>query len=235
MKISWFSSGVSSAIATYLAIKKYPDLRVLYIDIDDAHPDSMRFLKDCECLFNKPITILKSKYKSVENVCLAFAYINGVRGAKCTEILKKRVRQQWEKENKPEAYIWGMDYGKRELARAERIKETMPDFKHEFPLIEEKINKAEAHAILNKLKIKRPLMYEKGYNNNNCIGCVKGGKGYWNKIRVDFPEIFEKRALLERRIGASCINGVYLDELLIGEGNLLKEILPECGAACELL
>ena len=32
-----------------------------------------------------------------------------------------------------------------------------------------------------------------GYNNNNCIGCIKGGMGYWNKIRVDFPEVFEKR------------------------------------------
>lgn len=31
-------------------------------------------------------------------------------------------------------------------------------------------------------------MYDLGYANNNCIGCVKGGIGYWNKIRIDFPE-----------------------------------------------
>ena len=37
----------------------------------------------------------------------------------------------------------------------------------------------------------RPLMYDLGYPNNNCIGCVKGGMGYWNHIRKDFPEVFE--------------------------------------------
>ncbi len=38
-------------------------------------------------------------------------------------------------------------------------------------------------------------MYDLGYPNNNCIGCVKGGMGYWNKIRKDFPEVFQKRAV----------------------------------------
>ena len=44
-------------------------------------------------------------------------------------------------------------------------------------------------------------MYKLGYNNNNCIGCVKGGIGYWNKIRVDFPAEFDRMAELERKIG----------------------------------
>ena len=41
-------------------------------------------------------------------------------------------------------------------------------------------------------------MYDMGYPNNNCIGCVKGGMGYWNHIRKDFPEVFDSRAKLER-------------------------------------
>ena len=32
-------------------------------------------------------------------------------------------------------------------------------------------------------------MYDLGYPNNNCIGCIKGGMGYWNRIRKDFPDI----------------------------------------------
>ena len=43
-------------------------------------------------------------------------------------------------------------------------------------------------------------MYKLGYNNNNCIGCVKGGQAYWNKIRIDFPETFNKMAKLENLI-----------------------------------
>lgn len=44
MKVVWLSAGVSSAIAGYLAddVDEY-----IYIDIEDQHPDSMRFIHDC--------------------------------------------------------------------------------------------------------------------------------------------------------------------------------------------
>ena len=77
-------------------------------------------------------------------------------------------------------------------------------------------------------------MYRLGYTNANCIGCVKGGKGYWNKIREDFPEIFKQTAELERKAGHSCINGVFLDELKKGEGRHESLTLPECGVTCEI-
>lgn len=34
--------------------------------------------------------------------------------------------------------------------------------------------------------------------------------------------------------GASCIKCVYLDELDPDRGNMVKEIMPECGIACEV-
>ena len=73
-----------------------------------------------------------------------------------------------------------------------------------------------------------------GYKNNNCIGCVKGGMGYWNKIRVDFPDVFERRAVLERRIEGTCIKGVYLDELAEDRGHKQAPICEDCGIFCEL-
>lgn len=44
MKVSWISAGVSSFVAAYLSddVDKY-----IYIDIENQHPDSMRFVKDC--------------------------------------------------------------------------------------------------------------------------------------------------------------------------------------------
>ena len=77
-------------------------------------------------------------------------------------------------------------------------------------------------------------MYDLGYQNNNCIGCVKGGMGYWNKIRQDFPEVFEQMAKLEREVGHSCINGVYLDELDPCRGRMEDEIMQDCGIMCYL-
>ncbi len=234
--VSWFSAGVSSAVATKLAIAEID--QILYVHIDDQHADSMRFVKDCEAWFGKPITILQSEKKNVSTAVLSAGgrgWINGVGGAACTRALKKRVRQEWEQENValyPLRYVWGMDASEKD--RAKRIRETMPEFQHSFPLIGKRIGKSEAHEILRASGIRRPAMYELGYHNNNCIGCVKGGMGYWNKIRVDFPDVFLERSLLERAVGASCIKGVFLDELPPDAGRHEQPISDECGIMCEL-
>ena len=230
MKVCWFSAGVSSFVACYLA--KDVDA-IYYIDIDDQHEDSKRFVADCERILGKKITILKSNYGSVENVCRANRYVNGVGGAKCTQILKKRVRKKWEAENPGlHTYVWGFDAN--EVKRAQRLVESMPEYDHEFPLIDHELSKEDAHGLCNRLGIKRPAMYDLGYNNNNCVGCVKGGKGYWNKIRIDFPDVFAARAKMERDIGRSCIKDVFLDELPPDAGRMTEEVMEDCGIYCEL-
>lgn len=73
-----------------------------------------------------------------------------------------------------------------------------------------------------------------------CIGCVKGGMGYWNQIRKDFPEVFESRAKMERVIGASILKDsatgepVFLDELDPDRGRMQEEIMPDCSIMCYL-
>jgi hypothetical protein len=127
--------------------------------------------------------------------------------------LKIKVRKEWERKNLigNEIYVWG--YYSEERHRAERLAKTMNHVPHIFPLIELGISRAECHQIVANLGIQRPRMYDLGYANNNCVGCVKAGMWYWNKIRKDFPQVFEERAKLEREIGHSCIKGVFLDEL----------------------
>lgn len=51
--ISWFSAGVSSAVATKLAINQID--KIIYTHIDDQHPDSLRFIEECEQWFGKKI------------------------------------------------------------------------------------------------------------------------------------------------------------------------------------
>ena len=127
-------------------------------------------------------------------------------------------------------YIWGFD--RDEGRRAEHIRENFPEFKHEFPLIDRGLTKQDAHGMLAMLGIEKPLLYTMGYSNNNCLGCVKGGKFYWNMIRKDFPEVFAKRAKMERDIGMSCINGVFLDELDPNAGRKSEELDNECSLIC---
>jgi len=231
MKVCWFSCGVSSFVACYLT--KDID-KIIYTHIKDQHPDSTRFLQDCEKLLDREIEIIKSnKFEGVDDVIERTRYINGPAGAPCTKHLKMQVRKDWEKANPDHhTYVWG--YDKNEKHRADIIVKTLSNHDHEFPLIEQGLTKEECHGIAYKLDLKRPVMYDMGYPNNNCIGCVKGGMGYWNRIRADFPEVFERRASQEREIGASCINGVYLDELEPSRGNMNTEIFKDCTIACQL-
>lgn len=227
--VCWLSAGVSSAVALLL----YKADVVIYIDIDDQHADSFRFCRQVCAKAGTPLFIIRSPYGSVDRVCRSHRYVNGPAGAKCTTVLKRAVRKTWESDNRgPLAYIWGMDWSEKQ--RVDRIADSMPEVDHIFPLVDRGMSKADAHAFLKLKGIKRPVMYDLGYQNNNCIGCVKGGMGYWNKIRVDFPDIFARRAAMERSIGRSCIKGLFLDTLSPLAGKLQAPISEECGIACEV-
>lgn len=134
--------------------------------------------------------------------------------------------------------MWGFDL--RERNRAERTVESNPQAEHEFPLIDRNLSKEEVHGLFERtFDFPRPKMYDLGYPNNNCIGCVKGGMGYWNRIRTDFPEVFESRAQLERLVGYSILKEsdgtpLYLDELDPNRGDMNTEIFPDCGIMCYL-
>ncbi len=230
MVVSWFSAGVSSAVATKLMVDQID--KIIYVHIDDQHPDTIRFVKDCESWFGKEIEIMQSPYKTVESVLLAMSYVNSPYGAPCTKILKKRVRKEWES-GESHTYVWGLDVNEKD--RIVNLEKDNPQHLHTFPLIKKHISKMEAHTILSASGIKRPAMYELGYYNNNCIGCVKGKFGYWNKIRIDFPDVFKARAEMERLVGATCINGVFLDELEPDRGRKQKPICDDCGILCETI
>jgi hypothetical protein len=232
--VSYFSAGVSSAVATKLAIDQID--RIFYTHIDDQHPDTMRFVTECEGWFGKPVEIWQSPYfKTVDEVCRYRKFLkNRNSGAPCTEKLKRDVRKQFEYDQKGNLRIvWGMDYTEKD--RAEKIRRYMPEHEHLFPLIDQKITKEQAHEIMTASGIKRPAMYDLGYHNNNCIGCIKGGMGYWNKIRVDFPDVFAARARLERYIGYSITQGVFLDELRPEQGRHDPPITGDCGILCEIM
>lgn len=211
----------------------------IYIDIADQDEDSLRFIRDCEKVIGKEIQIMRSsQYHCVDDCYRAFGGFKDARNgfAPCTNWLKKRVRKQWEWEHQNDEliYVWGFDA--KEKRRAEATIEANPQAEHEFPLIDRNLSKQDVHAMLQNLGIKRPRLYDMGYPNNNCMPCCKGGAGYWNKIRIDFPELFERRVKLERELGYAMLkdkNGpLFLDTLDPHRGNMNMEIFPECGVMC---
>ena len=240
LKIAWFSAGVSSMVATFLT----PDIdKIIYIHIDDQHEDSIRFVKDSERLFNKEIEIVQSdRYKNVADCILGHGFIRNPYSMyhPCTSVLKRQVRKDWEEQHKNYdlTYVWGMDLneGLGSDNRAKRLMSSNPDYQHEFPLITKQLTKQEAHGICSCEGIKRPLMYDLGFHNNNCVGCVKGGFWYWNHIRKIFPDVFDAWSKHERTLGASILhdkNGaVYLDELDPKRGKKTEEISIDCNVAC---
>lgn len=241
--IGWWSAGVTSAVACKYALEMYENVKLYYIHIDTAHEDNDRFKRQCEEWYGVPIeTIKSSEYKDQFDVIKGTRAISTPMGAPCTRILKKEVRYKIEELYSLNLFndvtiahqVWGFEFNKKEVNRAIRFAQQYPHTNPLFPLIEKGIDKNMCAGMLLNHGIELPAMYRMGYQNNNCIGCVKAGKGYWNKIRVDFPGHFDRMATLEREIGHSCINGTFLDELKPGVGKIQDEVTPNCGIICEV-
>ena len=177
--IGWFSCGATSAVACKIGLSMYENVRIVHIETGSEHSDNKRFLIDCQKWFGVEIqTIRSGKFDNVEDVLLKKKYINGPTGASCTKELKKQVRYLYEEAlGEWGGQIWGFDFCKDEINRAIRFKQQNPKTKPLFPLIERHLTKQDCLGILKKAGIAIPIMYKLGYNNNNCIGCVKGGIG----------------------------------------------------------
>jgi 3'-phosphoadenosine 5'-phosphosulfate sulfotransferase (PAPS reductase)/FAD synthetase len=231
--LCWFSAGAASAVATKLTLAAHPDDEVVIYRVDPGseHPDNARFAADCSEWFGRPVKLINShRYHDTWQVWTERRYINGPAGALCTVELKKKPRFAVERPD--DIQVFG--YTVEERHRADRFREQNPGVDLVTPLIDAGLTKSDCLAMIDRAGITLPTMYLLGYRNNNCIGCPKGGMGYWNKIRRDFPETFDRMAALERDIGASCINGVFLDELEPQRGNHSDEPDFECSLMCAL-
>lgn len=237
--VAWFSCGAASAVAAKLSIDKYGDrCVVVYTDPKGEHPDNERFLTECERWFDREITILSSRfYSDPWDVMRRERSIVGPSGAKCTGEMKRVLRYEFQRPDDIQVFGYTSD----EQRRADRFRRENFEVHLETPLIEHGLSKADCKAMIAAAGIEIPVMYRLGFQNNNCIGCPKGGMGYWNMIRRHFPFAFERMAKLEREIGISCCREelpggekrrVFLDELDPMRGNILAEPDIECSLMC---
>lgn len=229
-------------MATKLTLAKYAathEVLIVNAFIQQEHDDNRRFLAECEQWFGRPITVLRDeKYNaSTVEVFRRERFMKGPRGAPCTKILKRRLLSQLERPG--DVIVFG--FTAEEADRADDFRERNPDRPMIAPLIDAGLGKEDCKAMVLRAGIELPLMYRMGYDNANCIGCVKGGMGYWRAIREDFPEQFEELARVQEEIGPGA--NLHLDRktnerfslraLPAGEARR-NEKLPSCSFFCEM-
>lgn len=233
-----FSCGAASAVATKIILSKRLDALVVNAFIKEEHPDNRRFLADCEKWFGKAITVMQNEMygASIIEVFRRKQFMKSRYGAPCTTELKRKLLQSVERPG--DVLVFG--FTAEEEDRFHDFQERNPDRPAVAPLIELGLGKSDCLAMLERAGIELPLMYRLGYSNANCIGCVKGGEGYFRAIREDFPEQFELLCKVQEAIG----EGAYLfRNRATGERYSLRDIPPgqprrdlsppQCGLLCE--
>lgn len=234
-----FSCGAASAVATKLALAQYGethDVQILNAFIKEEHPDNRRFLADCETWFGRPVTVLRNENfnASIIEIFRRKQFMASRRGAPCSAVLKRTLMDDWKRPG--DVMVLGF---------TSEEKERYEDFKDRFPtalapLIEHNLGKEDCKAMVERAGIELPMMYRLGYNNANCIGCVKGGEGYFRAIKEDFPAEFELLCQTQEAIGPGAFlhrnrkTQVRYSLRDIPHGPTRRnEALPSCSFFCE--
>jgi 3'-phosphoadenosine 5'-phosphosulfate sulfotransferase (PAPS reductase)/FAD synthetase len=205
--VCWWSGGVTSAVACKLAIDLYGPkrCRVVFIDTKNEDPDTYRFKLDCSKWYGLDIETISSipeHYDSIQDVWYKHKQLNTANGAICSNVLKRKARERWEKENTWTHQVFGFETDKKELNRALAMKLDHAHTKPIFPLLMYGMDKQECIDLLNRNGLEVPRAYQYGYLNNNCLntGCISGGIGYWQKLKKDFPDKFDAMAKIEHEL-----------------------------------
>ena len=241
MKIAvWFSCGAASAAALKMAVDQYgvDSVRAVNNPVVEEHHDNLRFAEDVANWVGIEIEYAVNSKFPTASVVDVFDRRKGMsfpHGAPCTVELKKRARQEWEKDNPADWHVLGFTVEERN--RHDRFIAT--ERENVLPiLIDANMTKNDCADIIRAAGIKLPAIYDHGFPNANCIGCVKAtSPTYWNLVRREFPEVFNERAEQSRNLGARLVRvrneRIFLDELdPSAKGRPLKA-MPDCGLFCE--
>lgn len=240
---AWFSCGAASAVGIKRLLDRVSEGVIVDIyntPVAQEHSDNRRFLRDCEDWYGVKINIVASEAYPDGSIievfddkkCMSFA--NGY--APCTDEIKKKARQELESRERFDWIFLGFTY--EEKKRFTRFQLT--ERENILPVLTAaKMTKADCWQTLYMANIAPPEMYRLGFNNANCIGCVKAtSPTYWNRVRQVFPHHFESRAVQSRLLGVKLarVKGdrVFLDELdPLALGAPIESLEGECGLFCE--
>lgn len=235
--VCWFSAGAASAVATKLVLRDIPDAVVAYCETGAEHPDNERFMADCSAWFGRPIERLRSdRYANTWDVFEKRRYLAGVDGALCTVELKVMPRLAWQQPT--DVHVFGYTADGPDVARATRLRETYFEMSVLTPLIDRGLTKAACLDMVQRAGIALPPMYALGFQNNNCIPCVKAtSPNYWSLVRQQFPAEFDRMAKLSRDLDVRLCRikdeRRFIDEIP-SDWPTTNPIQPSCDFLCHI-
>jgi 3'-phosphoadenosine 5'-phosphosulfate sulfotransferase (PAPS reductase)/FAD synthetase len=231
--IGWFSCGAASAVA----MKLCPEAQPVYCETGAEHPDNARFMADCEAWFGRPVTRLRSdQYTDTWDVWEKTRWLAGIQGARCTVELKVAPRIAFQRPD--DIHVFGYTADSPDYDRAGRLRENYPELTILTPLIDRGVTKAACLEMVTRAGIELPPLYGMGFQNNNCIPCVKAtSPAYWALIRERFPIEFARMAKLSRELDARLcrINDErrFIDEIP-DDHPTTNPLQPSCDFLCIL-
>lgn len=207
-----FSGGVTSAWCARWALDRFPreEVRLLFHDTKEEHPDTYRFLREMAAHLGMPITE-RSDGRSVTEVFRDEGFLGNNQNAMCSRILKVEPGDRYFDELRAEGVteiVKVLGFSAREPTRIQRAfaRGEQRGYSVRFPMIEEKATKQDAADWVLSTGVKPSAMYCWS-EHANCIGCVKGGKAYWLAVHEHHPEVYAQRAALEEEFGHGILRG----------------------------
>ena len=235
--IIWFSRGAASAVAAKLWLHDNPDAEVVTCETGAEDADNDRFEEDCAAWFGKPVVRIKSPdYSDTWDVWTKRKAMSFPAGAPCTLELKLKPRLAYQRPT--DVQVFGYTADAADVTRAVSFRQRFFEVDMRAPLIDRGITKAGCLAMLEDAGIAPPRTYAQGLPNANCIPCPKAtSPDYWALIRKEWPEHFERAAVMSRKLGVRLtrIKGerIFIDEIP-ADWPTLNPIAPACDFMCAI-
>lgn len=215
-----FSGGVTSAWAAMWALREFPRDEVVWLfhDTKEEDTDTYRFIHQFAEVAGFSITE-QSDGRSVTQVFEDENAIANNRMAFCSRILKAEQRDVYFdklRANGITEIVNVLGFSAIEWQRVQRAtaRSLSEGYSVRFPLIEERVTKQQAADMCIQMGVPPPGMY-RWSEHANCVGCVRGGKAYFLKVKENAPDVFAQRVALEERFGHTILKDTTLVQLAI--------------------
>lgn len=214
------SGGVTSAWSLNWALENFPreEVVALWHDTKKEDDDTLRFLREISERLAIPITE-RSDGRSVDEVEDDEGALANNRMAFCSRILKAEPKERYFEELRSqgvERIISILGFSGHEWQRIQRATAHAEAGRYTvlFPVAGTGITKQECADWCLSIGVRPADMY-RWSEHANCVGCRRGGKAYWLKVKENRPDVFLEAIQREQQFGHTFLKDTSLEQLAV--------------------
>ena len=212
-----FSGGAASAVVAKIVKDTFGSATLLFHNTHTEPVENDLFRAECAKFLGLPITD-DSDGRDIWQVFRDEGMLGNGRNTMCSRILKQQRSLAYLKAHQPATLYLGFTVEEWRRAQRTSARYRQHGINVAFPLIEQKIGKAEClHRISNCWGIKLPTRYS-FLEHANCIPCVKGKKAYWGLMYLYERTAWDRAVQAEEEFGFT----------IFTQAGSLKEELDNC-------